>query len=146
MVAYDTNGLVNDGHYDFPQESLKDQKHKTQSWTVQEEVTAVFAQLDINAELGSIPVTGNIGARYVQTDQSSQGSAANTTADGLVVVTPTDVSHDYNHFLPSINLSFAIDEEQTIRFGAAKTAVTSSCTVHDCVLCFWSFKLSCGKS
>ncbi|GAA63326.1 TonB-dependent receptor protein [Pseudoalteromonas sp. BSi20311] len=121
MVAFDTNGLVNDGYYDLLQESLTDQKHKTQSWTVQEEVTAVFAQLDINAELGSIPVTGNIGARYVQTDQSSQGSAANTTADGLVVVTPTDVSHDYNHFLPSINLSFAIDEEQTIRFGAAKT-------------------------
>nr|WP_306288193.1 TonB-dependent receptor [Pseudoalteromonas sp. WY3] len=120
MVAYDTNGLVNDGYYDLLQESLTNQKHKTQSWTVQEEVIAVFAQLDINAEIGSIPVTGNIGARYVQTDQSSQGSAANTV-NGLVVVTPTDVSHDYSHFLPSINLSFAIDEEQTIRFGAAKT-------------------------
>lgn len=120
MVAYDVNGLVNDGYYDLLQESLTDQKHQTQSWTVKEEVTAVFAQLDINAELGSIPVTGNVGARYVQTDQSSQGSAANTV-DGLVLVTPTDVSHDYSHFLPSINLSFAIDEAQTIRFGAAKT-------------------------
>ncbi|MBB1311761.1 TonB-dependent receptor [Pseudoalteromonas sp. SR41-8] len=120
MVAYDTNGLVNDGYYDLLQESLTDQKHKTQSWTVKEEVTAVFAQLDINAELGSIPVRGNIGARYVQTDQSSQGFAANTV-DGLVVVSSTDVSHDYSHFLPSINLSFAIDEDQTIRFGAAKT-------------------------
>lgn len=120
MVAYDTNGLVNDGYYDLLQESLTNQKHKTQSWTVQEKVIAVFAQLDINAEIGSIPVTGNIGARYVQTDQSSQGSAANTV-NGFVVVTPTDVSHDYSHFLPSINLSFAIDEEQTIRFGAAKT-------------------------
>ncbi|MEM5552662.1 TonB-dependent receptor [Pseudoalteromonas neustonica] len=120
MVAYDTNGLVNDGYYDLLQESLTDQKHKTQSWAVQEEVIAVFAQLDINAELGSIPVTGNIGARYVQTDQSSQGSAANTV-DGLVVVSPTDVSHDYSHFLPSINLALRIDEDQTIRFGAAKT-------------------------
>ncbi|KKL90231.1 hypothetical protein LCGC14_1906770, partial [marine sediment metagenome] len=79
-----------------------------------------FVQADINAELGSIPVTGNIGVRYVQTKQSSQGSAANTI-DGLVVVSPTDMSHDYSHVLPSINLSFAIDEEQTIRFGAAKT-------------------------
>lgn len=120
MVAYDTNGLVNDGYYDLLQESLTDQKHQTQSWTVQEEVTAVFAQLDINAELGSIPVTGNVGARYVQTEQSSQGSAANTV-NGLVVVTPTDVSQDYSHFLPSINLSFAVDQDQTIRFGAAKT-------------------------
>lgn len=120
MVAYDTRGLVNDGYYDLLQESLTDQKHKTQSWTVQEEVTAFFVQADINAEIGSIPVTGNVGIRYVQTKQSSQGSAANTI-DGLVVVSPTDVSHDYSHVLPSINLSFAIDEAQTIRFGAAKT-------------------------
>lgn len=120
MVAYDTNGLVNDGYYSLLQESLTDSKHKTQSWTVQEEVTAFFAQADINAELGSIPVTGNVGVRYVKTEQSSQGFAANTV-DGLVVVSPTDVNHDYSHFLPSINLSFAIDEEQTVRFGAAKT-------------------------
>ena len=120
MIAYDTRGLVNDGYYDLLQESLTDQKHKTQSWTVQEKVTAFFAQADINAELGSIPVTGNIGVRYVKTEQSSQGSAANTV-DGLVVVSPTDVSHDYSHILPSLNLSFAIDEEQTVRFGAAKT-------------------------
>ena len=120
MIAYDTRALINDGYYDSLQESLTDQKHKTQSWTVQEKVTAFFVQADINAEIGSIPVTGNVGVRYVKTEQSSQGSAANTV-DGLVVVTPTDVSHDYSHVLPSINLSFAIDEEQTLRFGAAKT-------------------------
>ena len=33
---------------------------------------------------------------------------------------PYGYIHDYSHFLPSINLSFAIDEEQTVRFGAAK--------------------------
>ncbi|MGB1029662.1 MAG: TonB-dependent receptor [Pseudoalteromonas marina] len=120
MIAYDTRALINDGYFDLLQESLTDQKHKTQSWTVQEKVTAFFVQADINAEIGSIPVTGNVGVRYVKTEQSSQGSAANTV-DGLVVVTPTDVSHDYSHVLPSINLSFAIDEEQTLRFGAAKT-------------------------
>jgi iron complex outermembrane receptor protein len=120
MIAYDTRALINDGYYDLLQESLTDQKHKTQSWTVQEKVTAFFVQADINAEIGLIPVTGNVGVRYVKTEQSSQGSAANTV-DGLVVVTPTDVSHDYSHVLPSINLSFAIDEEQTLRFGAAKT-------------------------
>ncbi|MFM9500746.1 TonB-dependent receptor domain-containing protein, partial [Streptomyces galilaeus] len=62
----------------------------------------------------------NIGVRYVETKQSSQGNAADTV-NGEVIVSPTDISHDYNHFLPSINLSFAIDEEQTVRFGAAKT-------------------------
>ncbi|ALQ08331.1 TonB-dependent receptor [Pseudoalteromonas fuliginea] len=120
MIAYDTNGLVNDGYYNLLQESLTDQKHKTQSWTVQEQVTALFLQADINTELGSIPVSGNVGVRYVKTEQSSQGSAA-TTENGLVVVSPTDISHDYSHVLPSLNLSFAIDEKQTVRFGAAKT-------------------------
>ncbi|WP_372762133.1 TonB-dependent receptor [Pseudoalteromonas sp.] len=120
MIAYDTNGLVNDGYYDLLQESLTNQNHKTQSWTVQEEVTALFVQADINAELGNVPVTGNVGVRYVETKQSSQGFAANTQ-DGRVVVTPTDISHDYSHVLPSLNLSFALDEEQTVRFGAAKT-------------------------
>jgi len=120
MIAYDTNALVNDGYYSLFQESLNDSKHLTRSWTVQEEVTALFAQADINTEFGSTLVTGNIGVRYVETKQSSKGNAANTI-DGKVVVSPTDISHDYNHFLPSINLSFAIDEEQTVRFGAAKT-------------------------
>ncbi|MEL7579194.1 TonB-dependent receptor [Pseudoalteromonas sp. D15MCD-2] len=120
MIAYDTNALIKDGYYDLFQESLNDEKHKTQSWTVQEEVTAFFAQADINAELGSIPVTGNVGVRYVRTEQSSQGFAS-SGATGVVVVSPTDISHDYSHFLPSLNLSFAIDEEQTVRFGAAKT-------------------------
>ncbi|EWS97215.1 ligand-gated channel protein [Pseudoalteromonas sp. SCSIO_11900] len=120
MIAYDTNALVNDGYYSLFQESLNDSKHLTRSWTVKEEVTALFAQADINTEFGSTLVTGNIGVRYVETKQSSQGNAADTV-NGEVIVSPTDISHDYNHFLPSINLSFAIDEEQTVRFGAAKT-------------------------
>ncbi|MDN3380204.1 MULTISPECIES: TonB-dependent receptor [unclassified Pseudoalteromonas] len=120
MIAYDTNALVNDGYYSLFQESLNDSKHLARSWTVKEEVIALFAQADINTEFGSTLVTGNIGVRYVETKQSSQGNAADTV-NGEVIVSPTDISHDYNHFLPSINLSFAIDEEQTVRFGAAKT-------------------------
>ncbi|WP_213608118.1 TonB-dependent receptor [Pseudoalteromonas sp.] len=120
MIAYDTNGLVNDGYYDLLQESLTDQKHLTRSWTVQEKVTAAFIQADINAEIGGIPVTGNVGVRYVRTEQSSQGFEASNVND-LVVASPTDISHDYSNVLPSLNLSFAIDQEQTIRFGAAKT-------------------------
>ncbi|MBS3796495.1 TonB-dependent receptor [Pseudoalteromonas sp. BDTF-M6] len=120
MIAYDTRALIDDGYYDLLQESLNDSKHKTRSWTVQEEVTAMFVQADINAELGDMPVTGNIGARYVKTEQSSQGFEA-ATVDGQVVATPIDVSHDYSHFLPSVNLNVAITDDQTIRFGAAKT-------------------------
>ncbi|TLX52482.1 TonB-dependent receptor [Pseudoalteromonas ruthenica] len=120
MVAYDTRALVDDGYYNLLRESLTDSKHLTRSWTVQEEVTAAFVQANINAELGDIPVTGNVGVRYVYTKQSSQGNAFNVV-DGLVVAEPTDISHDYSNMLPSLNLNFALDEQQTLRFGAAKT-------------------------
>ena len=120
MIAYDTRGLVADGYYDLLRESLTDPKHLTRSWTVQEDVTAAFVQGNIDAQLGGMPVTGNIGLRYVHTKQSSQGNAFNVV-DGLVVAEPTDVSHSYGHVLPSLNLILAIDEEQMLRFGAAKT-------------------------
>lgn len=120
MIAYDTNALVNDGYYNLLQESLTDQKHLTRSWTVQEKVTALFVQTDINAEIAGMSVTGNIGVRYVRTEQSSQGFEASLVND-LVVANATDISHDYSNILPSLNLSLALDEQQTIRFGAAKT-------------------------
>lgn len=120
MVAYDTQALVADGYYDLLRESLTDPKHLTRSWTVQEDVTAAYVQGNISTELGGMPVTGNVGVRYVYTQQSSQGNAFNVV-DGLVVAQPTDISHDYGHILPSLNLIFAIDEEQMLRFGASKT-------------------------
>lgn len=120
MVAYDTRGLVDDGYYQLLRESLTDPKHLTRSWTVQEDITAAFMQGNIDTQLAGIPVTGNVGLRYVYTQQSSQGNAFNVV-DGLVVAEPTDVSHDYGHLLPSMNLIFAIDEEQMLRFGAAQT-------------------------
>lgn len=120
MIAYDAKGLVKDGYYDLLSEALTDPSHATKSWTVKEEITAAFVKADLDMEVGGLALTGNVGVRYVQTDQSSQGSAFQTI-DGLVVTTPTDIDHDYSHVLPSLNLSLALDDSQTIRFGAAKT-------------------------
>jgi iron complex outermembrane receptor protein len=120
MIAYDTMGLINDGYYSLLQASLTDANRVTKSWTVNEKVMSAFVQAELATEIGGMPLTGNFGVRYVYTDQSSQGYAANTI-DGKVVAEPTDVSHDYNHFLPSLNLSMQIDDNQTVRFGAAKT-------------------------
>ncbi len=120
MIAYDTQGLIRDGYYDLTRESLTNSSHATKSWLVNEEVTALFVQADIDTEIAGFPVTGNVGVRYVQTKQNSQGSAIQTI-DGAVVTTPTDISHDYSNVLPSLNLSMRIDDEQNLRFGIAKT-------------------------
>ena len=120
MIAYDSKGLVNDGYYDLLSEALTNTSHATKSWTVKEEITAAFVKADIDMEVAGLPLSGNVGVRYVQTDQSSQGNAFNTQ-DGLVITSPTDIEHDYSHVLPSLNLSLRLDDSQTVRFGAAKT-------------------------
>jgi iron complex outermembrane recepter protein len=120
MIAYDTMGLINDGYYELLSESLTGTQHLTKSWQVSEEITSLFVSADIDTELAGLELTGNIGLRYVDSQQSSKGFAGNTV-NGLVVASPTDVSHDYSHLLPSLNLNLKLDDTQNVRFGLAKT-------------------------
>jgi len=114
MIAYDSLGLVRDGFYFLTEETGAN--HTTKSWTVEEQVTSFFAQADLSTELGAMPLTGNVGLRYVQTDQSSLGNAI----DGADVVS-NRVDHDYANLLPSLNLTLGLSDNQNVRFGAAKT-------------------------
>ncbi|MEE2002091.1 TonB-dependent receptor [Alkalimonas sp. MEB108] len=120
MIAYDSRGLVRDGFYNLTPESLNDPSHLARSWTVNEQVTAIFAQANLDTEIADFALSGNVGLRYVQTKQDSQGFG-NYVVDGIVQSVPTDVSHDFNILLPSLNLKLALDDQQSIRFGAAKT-------------------------
>lgn len=120
MIAYDSGAMLEDGFYNLTDEALTGIQHVTKSWAVSEKVTAAYVQANIDTFVSDMPLTGNIGLRYVRTEQSSQGFAANVV-DGLVVGTPTDISHDYSNLLPSLNLSLAMTDSQTLRFGVAKT-------------------------
>lgn len=120
MIAYNSGAMLKDGFYNLTDERLTGGQHQTKSWSVSEDVTAVYVQADINSQIGDVTVLGNVGLRYVSTEQSSQGTAFNTV-DGEVVFSPTDISHDYSNLLPSLNLSFQIDEQNVVRFGYAKT-------------------------
>jgi iron complex outermembrane receptor protein len=120
MIAYNTAALINDGFYDLTRESITNSTHATKSWVVGEKVSSAFIQGEIDTEIGGLSLTGNVGVRYVHTKQDSQGSAFNVV-DGLVVSSPTDVNHSYSDVLPSLNLSLKIDDQQIVRFGAAKT-------------------------
>jgi iron complex outermembrane receptor protein len=121
MIAYNSRAMVDDGYYDLLAESLTNTSHVSKSWTVKEKLTSAFVKVNIDTEVAGMALTGNAGLRYVQTKQSSQGNAFNVDADGLVQPEATDVSHDYSNLLPSLNLTLALDEEQSLRFGAAQT-------------------------
>jgi iron complex outermembrane recepter protein len=82
---------------------------------VEEDDLGAFVQGDFNYELGSHTLRGNVGVRYVETDQTSKGWAL---AAG--VPTYTTVNRSYDDVLPSVNLVFDISENLLLRFGAAK--------------------------
>ncbi|WP_417485673.1 TonB-dependent receptor [Maricaulis sp.] len=84
---------------------------------VSEEDLGAFVQADFEAQLGSIPVRGDVGIRYVETT---------TSATGLVSGTEVTVERSYEDTLPSLNLTFEMSEDFLMRFGVAKVMARPS--------------------
>jgi TonB-dependent receptor len=75
-----------------------------------------YVQLDFNATLFDLPLRGNVGDRYVRTEQSSFGLAAvNGVLQAVTVDRPS-----YNNNLPSMNLALSLSDELILRYGMAK--------------------------
>lgn len=83
--------------------------------TVEEKDDGVYLQGEFNVDIGSIPLSGNFGVRYVKTKQTSTGFAT-------VGSTPvrTTVEREYNDTLPSFNLVAEITPDFLIRLSGAK--------------------------
>ncbi len=101
----------------------------TQGNVVEEDVLAAYLQVNIDTELFSVPLTGNFGVRYVNTEQNSTGlvsAGANgdPIADDLGVIntnyTLRTVGDSYEDFLPSLNLNFQVTDNDVVRFAYAK--------------------------
>ncbi len=107
IVAYDPSSLLTDGTY--VQEAATDDTE----WVVKEQVHNFYIQANIDGDIGSVPVRGNIGLRYVDTSQSSTG----TLSGGAI----NDIDFSYNNWLPSVNLGFEVTPDTFIRVAFAQT-------------------------
>ncbi|WP_305804775.1 TonB-dependent receptor [Stenotrophomonas sp. YIM B06876] len=83
--------------------------------SVEEQDRSGWLMGQFSTDIGSIPLSGNFGVRYVKTQQTSTGVA---TASGKPV--STTVQREYSDTLPSLNLVAEITPDFLIRFGAAK--------------------------
>ncbi|WP_339724253.1 TonB-dependent receptor [uncultured Paraglaciecola sp.] len=102
----------------------------TQNNVIEENVTAAYIQANIDAELGDFPVRGNFGIRAVETEQKSTGlidvgpGNGDPIADDNGLISTNYVQGTegttYTDYLPSLNLTFSLNQEQLIRFAAAK--------------------------
>ena len=66
---------------------------------------------------------GNVGVRWVQTEQTSDAnnpSPAGSIENVFGNYDPISVDHDYDDILPSVNLAFDLTDDVVLRFAAAR--------------------------
>jgi TonB-dependent receptor len=77
------------------------------NWTVEEETTGAYTQFDFRFDDLKMPVSGNLGVRYVETDTLSTGY--NRVQQGSVITFPRgEAEGDYSQALPSLNLKVGL--------------------------------------
>ncbi|MCP3675477.1 MAG: TonB-dependent receptor [Gammaproteobacteria bacterium] len=100
------------------------------SFNAQEDTLAAYLQLEINSELGDMPLSGNAGVRIVNTNTDVVGQSQTLTLEqqgainvpvlsGPVEEFPFDNS--YTNFLPSLNLKLDVSEDVVSRFSYSQT-------------------------
>lgn len=119
MVSYDELALAS--RYDLVNNNFFDIFLK--AWEVKERVLTSYAKLDVDTELFSVPVRGNVGVQAVHVKQNSIGNSVDTgsgTGDNDRAVVQLSDGISYTDYLPSLNLAAEFAHQQTVRLGLAK--------------------------
>lgn len=120
VLAYDSLGLYESGYYTATEASLVQTDRLGDTYTVAEETFTLYAKIDLEAEFGSIYMSGNFGVQYIDVDQKSSGFSTVENSNGYVVATPVSEGKSYSNVLPTLNLSFEVAEDQFIRTAMGK--------------------------
>lgn len=84
---------------------------------ITEESTGGYVQLAWDSEIGGMPVRGNVGVRYVETELNSIGYTYNTVTNDPVL---QSIDNSYNDTLPSLNIAVEPLDNFLVRFGASR--------------------------
>jgi phosphoribosylformimino-5-aminoimidazole carboxamide ribotide isomerase len=111
-------------------------KLHSRDWTfiesndIAEDTEALYLMANFDFEWGSVPVTGNIGVRYIKSDVKTIGLQNVGTGNGTPITDGVGVTQDnldyvnygpeYSDTLPSLNLSFELTDNDILRVAAAK--------------------------
>ena len=144
VPTWDPLAFVSNGTYtykDMGNESWAQAKR----WSVEENIKTVYSKLDIDTKLFGLPTRGNLGLQVVSSEQSGSGNQSgeiatwNNGANCPAGTKPQDASASnkncyyfqdsgsrktesasYTDVLPSLNLAFALANDQILRLGAGK--------------------------
>jgi len=115
MISYDTACVLDSGVLVAQRNPNFDVVSK--NWKVTEDISNLFFQANIEQNLGSVLMTGNIGFQYINVEQTGSGFATSSASMALVTINDGD---DYADFLPSMNLIFQLTDSDVLRLAAAK--------------------------
>lgn len=100
----------------FAQNSVDNASARGNIRAVTEKDKAAFGQVEFDGDkLIDFPLRGDIGVRYVETNQSSNGYQLVGTAPVLV-----NADRKYHNWLPSLNLAYSPINSLIFRLGASK--------------------------
>ncbi|HMO74751.1 MAG TPA: TonB-dependent receptor [Sphingopyxis sp.] len=102
------------GPGDFTLSSITNGNARGNNRRIVERDTSGFLMFDFKQDVAGIPVRGNFGVRYVETDITAQGYVA--TGGGTLVT----VKNKYEDWLPSLNLAANVTDDFIVRFAAAR--------------------------
>ncbi|MEY4555513.1 MAG: hypothetical protein RL093_632 [Pseudomonadota bacterium] len=91
---------------------LSELSNAANQFSVAEDDTSGFVQLDLNGDVFGRELRGNVGVRVAHTDVEANG-LTNTSR-------PVSDTNDYVDVLPSLNLAYQVFDDFYIRVGAAK--------------------------
>ena len=104
-----------------------------QSGSVFEDVLAAYVMVNINTQIAGLDLSGNVGIRRVETDQSATvlenvagdarlGAQNIVDENGIVnnLYAPNVLGTKYTDYLPSLNLNLQLNDNSLVRFAAAK--------------------------
>lgn len=101
---------------------LSDPKyHNDQS----EKTLATYVNMSWTLEGMGLPVDGNLGVRFVETESTASGSLVYPTRQpfGNGESEPMDADNNYTNVLPSMNLRWKMTEDLFVRFAVGKAMV-----------------------
>lgn len=93
------------------------------SYVVTEKTAGGYVRADYAFPLGSVAVSGNVGVRYVHTDQVASGTL--TTGS---VATPASFPQTFSNWLPSFNLRAELTRDLVGRLAASRVLTRPNVT------------------
>jgi len=88
--------------------------------SVVEEDLGYHVQLDFDTTLFGLPLRGDVGVRYVETDMAAKGTQAITNADNTVTLMSVVANRKYDDTLPAVNLVLEPVQDFLVRAGYSK--------------------------